>query len=137
MAVLVFKDAYVAIGGVDLSNDITQVTLRSTGEIIDTTGMGATAKARVIGLLDNGMTLEFNQDFAAGTAGVEAVIYPLIGTAAAFEIRPVNTTVAATNPKYTGSVLISEWTPIDGSLGELLTASVSWPISGAITKATA
>ncbi len=135
MAVFVFTNGYVSIGGVDLSNDITQVTIRTTHDVIETTAMGATAKTRIAGLADNSMTLEFNQDFAAGTAGVEAVIYPLLGTAAAFEVRPVNTAVGATNPKYTGSVLISEWAPLDGSIGELATTGVSWPISGAITKA--
>ena len=44
--------------------------------------------------------------------------------------------VSATNPSYTFSVLVSEWTPLNGGVGELATASVTWPISGAITKAT-
>jgi hypothetical protein len=52
------------------------------------------------------------------------------------EIRPVNTTVGPTNPKYNFSALITEWTPVNGAVGELATVSVTWPISGAITKAT-
>ena len=40
------------------------------------------------------------------------------------------------NPKYSFSVLVSEWTPLNGGVGELATASVTWPISGVITKAT-
>jgi hypothetical protein len=31
--------------------------------------------------------------------------------------------------------VISEWTPVNGAVGELASASVSWPVSGAITKA--
>jgi len=30
--------------------------------------------------------------------------------------------------------LVSEWTPLNGAVGELATASVTWPISGVITK---
>jgi hypothetical protein len=30
--------------------------------------------------------------------------------------------------------LVSEWTPLNGAVGELATASVTWPISGTITK---
>jgi hypothetical protein len=30
--------------------------------------------------------------------------------------------------------LVSEWTPLNGAVGELATASVTWPITGAITK---
>ena len=136
MAVFVFTNGYVSIGGYNLSAFVKQVTLRTTHDVIETTAMGATAKTRIAGLADNAMTVEFNQDFAAGTAGVEALIYPLLGTAAAFEVRPTAAVVGTANPKYTGNALISEWAPIDGSIGELLTTSASWPISGAITKAT-
>ena len=95
--------------------------------------MGSTSRTRIAGLADNQATFEFNQDFAA--ANVEAVLYPLLGTAATFEIRPTSSAASTTNPKYTGSLLISEWSPLDGKIGDLATVSVSWPISGNITKA--
>ena len=41
------------------------------------------------------------------------------------------------NPAYSFSALVSEWTPLNGAVGELATASVTWPISGVITKTTA
>jgi hypothetical protein len=85
-------------------------------------------------LADNSVSFEFHQDYAVSS--VEATIYPLLGTAVACEVRPVNTSVSATNPKYNFSVLISEWTPLNGAVGELATASVTWPISGEITKST-
>ena len=50
------------------------------------------------------------------------------------EIRPVNTTVSASNPKFTFNVLVAEWQALSAAVGELATASVTWPISGAITK---
>jgi len=52
-------------------------------------------------------------------------------------VIPVDTTVSATNPSYTFSALVAEWQPLSGAVGELATASVTWPISGAITKAVA
>jgi hypothetical protein len=60
----------------------------------------------------------------------------LLGTAVNCVVKPVNGAVSPTNPSYTFSVLISEWTPLNGGVGELATASVTWPISGVITKAT-
>jgi hypothetical protein len=45
--------------------------------------------------------------------------------------------VTTANPAYSFSALVSEWTPLNGSVGELATASVTWPISGVITKTTA
>jgi hypothetical protein len=51
------------------------------------------------------------------------------------EIRPVNTTVSASNPKYTFNALVSEWQAVSGAVGELATVSATWPISGQIAKA--
>ena len=51
------------------------------------------------------------------------------------EVRPVNTTVSASNPKYTFNALVAEWQPLSGAVGELAGVSATWPISGVITKA--
>ena len=134
MARLVLTNAFVKFGGVDLSDHIASVSLNTSYDIVETTSFGNTAKTRVAGLADNSVSFEFHQDYASGS--VESTIYPLLGTAVTCEVRPVNTTVSATNPKYTFSTLISEWTPLNGAVGELATASVTWPISGEITKAT-
>lgn len=134
MARLVLNNAYVVFGTNDLSDHISNISISTSYDIVETTSFGDTAKKRVAGLADNSVTFEFHQDFA--TSSVEQVIYPLLGTAVTCTVKPVNTTVSATNPSYSFSVLISEWTPLNGGVGELATASVTWPISGAITKAT-
>jgi hypothetical protein len=144
MARLVLTNVEVNIGGVDLSDHIASVTLGSTYDVIETTAFAGVsgapgnvpnaAKTRVAGLVDNSVTLEFHQDFAA--ASVEATIYPLLGTVSTVVIQPVAAgNLSADNPSYTFSALISEWTPLNGAVGELSTASVTWPISGKITKA--
>jgi hypothetical protein len=133
MARLVLNNAYILLGvSSDISDHVASITLSSSFDVVETTSFGDSAKKRVAGLVDNSITLELHQDYAASS--IESIIYPLLGTAVAFEVRPVNTTVGATNPKYTGSALVTEWTPLNGSVGELATASVTWPISGAITK---
>ncbi|CAB4214902.1 hypothetical protein UFOVP1616_51 [uncultured Caudovirales phage] len=134
MAKLVLKDAYVLFGTYDISDHVASVTLQSTLDVVETTAMGSTAKTRVAGLADNSLTLELHQDFAAGS--IEAAVYPTIGTAVTILIKPVNAAVTATNPSYSVSALITEWTMIDGTTGVLATAKVTWPISGPITKAT-
>ena len=144
MARLVLTNVEVNIAGVDLSNHIASVTLGSTYDVVETTAFAGVsgaagnvplaAKTRTAGLVDNSVTLEFHQDFA--TASVEQTIYPLLGTTVAVVVQPVASgSVDATNPSYTFSVLISEWTPLNGGVGELATASVTWPSSGVITKA--
>lgn len=136
MARIVLTNAYISVGGVDLSDLVASVTLNSTFDVVETTAFSSTAaKTRVAGLADNSVTLEFHQDFATGE--VEQTIYPLLGTAASVIVKPNGSTTSAFNPSYTCSAIISEWTPINGSVGELATASVTWPVTGAITKAVA
>ena len=135
MARLVLTNASVVFGSTDLSSYISSITLNSTFDIVETTAFGNTAKTRVAGLADNSVTFEFHQDYA--TSEVEQTIYPLLGTAAAVIVKPNGSVTSAFNPSYTCSAIISEWTPINGSVGELATASVTWPVTGAITKAVA
>ena len=134
MARIVLTNAYISVGGVDLSDLVASVTLNETFDVVETTAFSSTAaKTRVAGLEDNSITLEFHQDYATGE--VEQTIYPLLGTAAAVIVKPNGSSTSAFNPSYTCSAIISEWTPINGSVGELATASVTWPVTGAITKA--
>jgi hypothetical protein len=131
---LVLTNASVVFGSTDLSTYISSITLNSTFDIVETTAFGNTAKTRVAGLADNSVTFEFHQDYA--TSAVEQTIYPLLGTAVSVVAKPVAGTTTAVNPQYAFSAVVSEWTPLNGSVGELATASVTWPISGAITKTT-
>jgi len=134
MAKLVLTNPSISIAGTDLSSSITSVTLDTKYDIIETTTFGSQAKTRVAGLADNSISIEWLQDFAASS--VEATIFPLLGTAASIVIKPVASTVTTTNPSYTVSALVSEWQPLKGGIGTLATATIQWPVSGAITKAT-
>ena len=131
----VITNAAVTIGGVDLSQHITKVTLSSTRAEIETTTFGNTAKRRVGGLADNSVSLDFNNDYVGAT--VEATLYPLLGSTAQVVVRPNGTTTGTANPSYTFNVLVTEWMPLDAQVGELTTASITWPVDGTIAKATA
>ena len=136
MAKIVLTDAKVTINSVILSDHINNITIDTKYDIVETTGFSSTAvKTRVAGLADNTVTLDFMQDYAS--ANVEATIYPLIGSTTTVVIQPASTAVSTTNPTYTFTALVSEWQPLKGQIGSLATASVTWPITGAITKATA
>lgn len=136
MAKLVLTNAAVSIAGTDVSSYVASVTLTSSAAEVETTAMGNTAVTRVGGLIDNSISLDFHQDYAAGA--VEPLVYPLIGGTATVVVRPNGTGAASTaNPSYSMTALVTEWTPVNGAVGELATASVTWPVSGAITKAVA
>ena len=133
MARIVLTDAKVTINSVNLSDHIASVSLSMSTDVIETSAFNSTAaKTRVAGLQDNSVTFEFHQDYA--TSNVEATIYPLLGNTTTIVVSPTST-VSATSPSYTFTALVSEWTPLNGGVGELATASVTWPVSGAITKA--
>jgi hypothetical protein len=131
MARIVLTNVAVTFGTTDISSYVTSVTLGTTLDVVETTAFGNTARTRVAGLADNSVSLEFNQDYAAGA--LEATINgttSTVGTAVSMTVRPV----AGSSPAYSFSALVSEWTPLNGAVGELATASVTWPISGVITK---
>lgn len=128
MARIVLTNVAVTFGTTDISSYVTSVTLNTSYDVVETTAFGNTARTRVAGLADNSVSFEFNQDYAAGA--LEAVIYPTLGTRVSVTVRPV----AGSSPAYSFSALVSEWTPLNGAVGELATASVTWPISGTITK---
>lgn len=134
MAVLVLLNPQIVVNSVDLSNHVDTVTLEETYADVDTTAFGSTSKTRTAGLGDHKVTINFQQDFAA--ASVEATIYPLIGTTTSVTVKPLNQTTTTTNPAYTFSALVTDWRPLDGKVGALAYSSVTWPISGGVTKAT-
>ena len=135
---IVLTDVSVTVNAINLSEFLTSVTLTTSVDVVETTGMStAGAKTRQSGLKDNSVTLEFNQDFAA--AGPEitlnAVGSSLLGTTVPIVIKPTSGAVSATNPSYSFNAVVSEWQNLQAAVGELSTISCSWPITGAITKA--
>jgi hypothetical protein len=133
MARLVLTNAYITINSVNLSDHIASVTLTTTDDVVETTAFGDAARTRIGGLRDNSVALEFHQDYA--TSNVEATIYPLLGSTTTVVVKPNGSSTSAENPAYTMTALVSEWQPLNGAVGELATASITWPISGTITKA--
>ena len=133
MAKLVLTNTNVVLGGTDVSSYVASVTLNISVNEVETTSFGAGAVTRVGGLQDNSVTLDMHQDYSA----IEGLVYPLIGSTTSLVIKPNGTAVGTANPSYTMTPLITEWTPVNGAVGELATASVTFPISGTVTKATA
>jgi hypothetical protein len=135
MAVTVLINPQIVVNSVDLTNHIDTVKLEEKFADVDTTAFGGGgSKTRTAGLGDHAVTLNFQQDFAGSS--VEATIAPLVGTTTSITVKPLNATTSSTNPAYTFTVLVNDWTPLDGKVGELSMASVTWPISGVVTKAT-
>jgi len=135
MAVFFNQSVTVTVNSVDLTDHITSVTgFNETCADLTTTAMGETNVSRIGGLKDSSVSIEFLNDFAASK--VYATLKDLLGTAVNVTITPASGSVTATNPKKTASCLITELPFIDGSVGDLSTVSVTWPVTGAISTAT-
>ena len=135
MAKFYAQDYKVTIGTAVLSEDIASVTLDITSDEIETTAFGSTSRTRIGGLRDASVSLDFHQDFGAGA--VDALLYPLMGGTVAVKIAPTSGTVTATNPEYRFTALVTQYQPFAGAVGDLATLSVTWPVSGDITRGTA
>jgi len=135
MAKFVSTDFSISLNSVDLSTNIASATLDITKEEQLTTAFGQTSVTRIAGLQDASLTLEFMQDF--GSAAVDDTLFPILGSVVPFEIKPTSDAASATNPAYSGSVLVTNYTPFDSATGELATFSITLPVSGDITRGTA
>ena len=135
MAKLVLNDANIVFNGTNISTNVASVTLSTSAAEVATTAFGSSAVTRVSGLIDNSVTFSIHNDYNA----IDGIFFQLVGsTAVTCVIKPNGTASASSaNPSYTFSVLVTEWTPVNGAVGELNTADVTFPISGAITKAVA
>ena len=135
MAKFFAQDYKITIGTAILSEDIASVTLDITSDEVETTAFGSTYRTRIGGLKDASVSLDFHQDFGAGS--VDALLFPLMGSTVAVKIAPTSGTVTATNPEYRFTALVTQYQPFAGAVGDLATLSVTWPVSGEVVRGTA
>lgn len=135
MAFMVLTSEYVALNGTDYSDFVRKAELKVEVEDKDVTTFGSSGWNESLGGLKSGeISIEFLQDFASGE--LDDDMWALLGTVVTFEVRPTSSAVGTSNPKYTGSVLVNGWNPITGGVGDEATVSVSFPVTGAVTRAT-
>ncbi len=128
-------DYKITVNGTNFSTSLNSAELSIESDDLETTAFGGEWRTRIGGLKSGSVTLSFMQDF--GAASVDATLYPLINTAATVVITPTSGTVTATNPSYTATCLVNQYSPFASSVGDIATLSVTWPVSGTVTRATA
>jgi len=135
LAKFVATDYKVTINGTNLSTSLASVELPIEIDEQETTAFGSEWRTRIAGLKSGSITLEFHQDFAAGA--LDSILWPLLGTNATVVVTPTSGTVTASNPSYSGTFLVTQYTPYASTVGDLATVSLTWSLSGALTRATA
>lgn len=132
----VLLDCYLSIDGNDLSAYTKKVEVSAEAEVKDVTTYGSGGwNERLSGLKSGSLDCDFLQDFAA--SALDSILWPLLGTNVPFEVRPSQAAVSASNPKWTGTCVIGELKPIQGSVGDEATMGVSFPCSGPVVRAEA
>ena len=134
MAKFAATDYKITVAGVDFSTNLNSVELSQEADDLETTAFGQSWRSRIGGLNNASITLNFMQDFAAGS--VDATLNPLLGSIATVVIQSASGTVSATQPKYTATCLVTAYSPFASSVGDIATLSVTWPVSGTVTRGT-
>jgi hypothetical protein len=125
---------------VDLTDHVTSLTINRQFDELDVTAMGATGHSFIAGLESSTISVDFLNDDA--TAQVMTTLNTLVGTNAKFKIlqtttpgTPTTGTPSATNPLYSGLVLVNKITPVSGKVGDVAVQTLTFTVSGAITVA--
>lgn len=134
MAKFAATDYAVSINGTQFGTSLNSAELTIEADDLETTAFGGTFRTRVGGLKSASVTLNFMQDFANGS--VDATLNGLVGSIATVVIIPAGTAVTATNPKYTAECLVTQYSPFASSVGDLATFSITWPVTGTVTRGT-
>jgi hypothetical protein len=129
------QDYKVTVGTTVLSDSVASVTLDITTDEVETTAFGSSYRTRIGGLKDASVSLDFHQDFGAGS--IDSLLFPLMGSTVAVKIAPTSGTVTATNPEYRFNALVTQYQPFAGAVGDLATLSITWPVSGDVVRGTA
>lgn len=118
---------------IDLSDYCTSFTLNRSFSEIDVTAMGDSGVRQIAGLETSTLTIDFIND--NGSGAVLQTLNTLLGTNAYFKVANDSTASgSAANPFFSGLVLINNITPINGAVGDLSVQSVTFNVSGTVTK---
>lgn len=135
MAAIHFNDARVEVNSNNLSTYVKSVTLNLEAGQLDTTTMGDTWEDSIAGLKKGSVTIEFVADYADNL--LDEILFGIFATVVTCKVRVTSSSISTSNPEYQFSVLVNQLEAVKATVGELATSSVTWPISGTVTRATA
>lgn len=128
MAKTVLTNCQIVVNAIDFTDHVSSVEISVSKDEIDTTSFDGSGRERKAGLQDNSFTVNFQQDFAAGE--VDATLFPLWNNETEFTValRPVVAAISTTNPEFTATCILLEYSPLNGKVGELSETSVTFPV---------
>ncbi|MDM4722750.1 hypothetical protein QTQ03_25290 [Micromonospora sp. WMMA1363] len=132
---VVLKTTHLTLNSVDISDWCSKIELTTEVDEKDVTTFGSAGWMEVLGGLAKGtLAVTFKNDYVDNE--LDEDLWAIFGTVVTFATRPTSASASTNNPSYSGSVLIKELKPVNGSVGDVAEMDVSWPTSGAVSRAT-
>ena len=133
MAIFMGNKVAVVAGTTTITDHVSAVSLSREIDAVEITAMTDSIQNLIGGIERPSVSLELYNDFA--TSSVNSIFEDALGSKLAIQLIPVSGTVTSTNPRYSMSVLVQQWQPVNGVLDGPMTVSVTLPVT-ALTKAT-
>jgi hypothetical protein len=120
---------------VDFTDHVTSFSLSQMSDQLEVTAMGDTAHKFVTGLSADTITVTLLNDTAAGS--ILATLQAAYGTTVAFKaIQDYTAAISATNVLYSGTILVDNFTPINGAVADEATIDVTFTCNSKTAIAT-
>ena len=120
---------------VDFTDHVTAFSLTQQADQLEVTAMGDTAHKFVTGLSADTITVTLLNDTAAGS--ILATLQAAYGTTVAFKaIQDYTAAISATNVLYSGTILVDNFTPINGAVADEATIDVTFTCNSKTVVAT-
>ena len=133
----IYKNAKFTVGGTDISTHIRRLAFNRSAETVDDTAMGDDTRTNAGSLEVWGFEGECNQAYSSGSP--DAVFATNVGESVSIVFRHTSTStgLATSNPKYSGSGVVSAYTPADGSVGDQHVSTFSIVAGGTLPRSVA
>lgn len=128
-------DAFLSVGGQDISPYCQEVTVNTPLELKDGSTMGTGTRKNRPGPKSWTISARLLQDFA--TTKLHDSIYAMHGTEQAIIFRPTSDAKGVNNPEGTGQAVVDYTSISSGGYGELPQATITLHCAGDLSWATA
>ena len=120
---------------VDFSDHVTAFSLNRVLDQVEVTSMGSTSHQYVSGLASDTITVTLLNDTASGS--ILATLQGAFGTTIAFKaVQDSTAAISATNPLYTGTILVDNLTDINGAPADIATMDITFTCNSKTAVAT-
>lgn len=134
MSTLVLINAFLEINAVNTSGWAKSAAIAVEAATLDASVFGDGWVVNKAGMKSGTIAINLLDDFAASQ--LDATLWPLFATTVAFKVRPDAGVIGTSNPQYSGSIVINQF-QAGGELGTLAAKQLTFPLSGALVRATA